>query len=323
MDIDECRRSSVTSEISEVGGGFSWKSILGILCTLMTSILFTGLNVISKVIYNTSNITAFEMAYLRCLTTIVGNTIYAQFVNVDVLSIPKTCYKTLLKRIFCATSGFIFGFLALKLMTYSEYMSISYVYPMLTQITAYLLLREKLTIYDIISCITSFSGVIIIALNYKSGSSSENSTLWVFSVPLIAAVSWALGDVYQRKIKDRIHYVASPVYQCLGGCIGCSILALITDSKNNIFTHYDIRIFLLVFAAGVFGSLGTMFYALSFQYEKAGRLAVFNYLIVPYALLIDYFYFKIDLGWYNVLGGLLIISGSSVITFLKGFGYIG
>jgi drug/metabolite transporter (DMT)-like permease len=304
-------------------GGFSWKSILGILSILASSILFTGLNTISKVIYNSSNITAFEMAYLRCLTTIIANGLYAQYLKLDILAVSKHVAGTLFYRVIFATFGFVFGFLGLKLMSFSEYTSVSYVYPMLTQIAAYLIIKEKLTIYDGISCVLSFGGVLIIASHYNGGSNKEAESLWVFAAPLTAAAFWALGDVYQRKIKAQIHYVVCPIYLCIGGCIGCSVLVLLYNSETNHYTSYSLKIVALIIVAGLFGTAGTVFSALAFQYEKAGRLVIFNYLSVPYALLVDYFYFKIDLNFYNLLGAFLIVAGSATITFLKGFGLIG
>lgn len=324
MDIDECRRSSTASDVSMPGMGFSWRSIVGILCILTSSVLFTGLNVTSKVIYNSTTISAFEMSYLRCFVTIVANGLYASYLRLDMLAVSKHVAETLFYRVIFATCGFIFGFWGLRLMTFSEYTSVSYVYPMLTQVAAYILIREKLTIYDAVSCVMSFVGVIIIASHYTSNDPTKGATsIWVFSAPLIAAAFWALGDVYQRKIKSQIHYVICPMYLCVGGCIACALLAFLNNSQNNTYTHYDWKIVALVITAGLFGTVGTIFSTLAFQYEKAGRLVIFNYLSVPYALLIDYFYFEIDLSYYDVLGAFLIISGSGTITFLKGFGFIG
>jgi len=322
MDIDECRRLTTASDISVGGTGFSWKSILGILAVLGSSIVFTGLNTFSKIVFNSSNITAFEMAYLRCLTNFIANGLYAQYLRLDMLAIPKRVAGTLFYRVIFSIFGFIFGFLGLKLMTFSEYTCVSYVYPMLTQIAAYLIINEKLTIYDGVSCVLNFAGVVIIAIHYEGGSNKEAESLWVFAVPLIAATFWALGDVYQRKIKTQIHYVVSPIYICIGGCIGCSMLVLLVNSETNTHTNYNLRIIMLIIMVGIFGALGTVLVTLAFQYEKAGRLAIFTYLSVPYSLLVDYFYFKIDLNLYNLLGASLIVFGSATITFLRGFGFI-
>lgn len=148
------------------------------------------------------------MAYLRCFTTIIANVTYRKYLGLDILAISKHVAGTLFYRVGFATFGFIFGFLGLRLMNFSECTSVSYVYPMLAQITVYLLIREKLTIYDALSCLLSFAGVLVIASHYSGRSGKEAESLWIFAVPLIAATFWALGDVYRRKIKTQIHYIS-------------------------------------------------------------------------------------------------------------------
>jgi len=321
--MEKRRTSSIQSDNSVPGGGFSVESLLGICYMLIACIFWVALNITSKFLYLTTTITPYEVVYFRCMIPILISLVYCLVYKIDPLKIPEVAARPLFLRCVNALFGFALGFLALKLMSYSKYMSLAYVYPMLTQIAAYFMIHEKLTIYDILSCISSFCGVIIISTHYNP-SSNKNTVepRWAFIVPLGAAVFWALGDVYQRKIKSHIHAIVSPIYQYLISGSFLVGVAFISDSIKQEHTHYGVREFVLLFLVGAFGVAGTGFYALAFQKEKAGRLSALNYLSVPYALLSDYFIFHEVINWYNILGAFLIISGSCTITILKGFGFI-
>ncbi len=315
------RCSSADSE-QDMGNQFSWRSVLGIVCMLTAATLWAGLNVASKVLYNTTNITAFEVIYFRCFVPIVFTIVYAQMKNVDVLRVPTKAGRDLFYRVVLAIFGFCLGFCSLKIMSYSKYMTLVYVYPILTQFCAYFIIGERLTVFDVVNCVSSFAGVLIVAGHYRSESRKADSHTsepeWSFVLPLIAALFWALGDVYQRKIKGYIHHLVSPIYQYLGTCMVCGWIAFGMNMYRNSVTEYEPMTVLLLVLIGVFGLAGTAFYSFAFQLEKAGRLSALNYISVPYAVLVDHFYFHEHVDVYIIVGATLIISGSCAITVLKG-----
>ncbi len=319
LDKADSRR---TSSVDSSSGGFSWRSVVGILCMNIGVVFWAGLNIVAKIVYNSSNISAFEFAYFRCMFAILISFVYVKAAGVDVFSIPLRASRALLLRVVYAMFGFAIGFWALKLMSYSKYVSLSYIYPIITQVAAYFLIGERLTVYDALSCVGSFFGVIVIETHSNSRSASSDEPSWAFILPIITACFWALGDVYQRKLRNDVHFAVSPMYQYFGGSVLCALLGLVNTSHENVYTVYTPHVYLLLFICAALGTAGTVMYAIAFQLEKAGRLSPYGYLSIPYALVVGYFYFHDDVNGYNVLGAFLIMIGSCAIAVLKGFGVI-
>ncbi len=317
--IEAARRGSST----DAGAGFSLRSVVGILCMNAAILFWVGLNVATKVLYNTSNISAFEFSYFRCSLGLLMSYVYAKWKGIDVLAIPRVAGRDLFIRSSTAMFGFALGFWSLQLMSYSKFVSLTYVYPMITQIASYFILGERLTVYDFLGCAGSFLGVLIIETHSQKSSSTSNSEpAWAFIVPLVTAVFWAMGDVFQRKIRQHVHYVVSPMYQYLSGSILCAALGFVSTSYRGTYTIYTPRVFALLLLTAALGTAGTVMYAIAFQLEKAGRLSPIGYLTILYALVVGYFYFHDDLNVYSVVGAMLIMCGSFTIAVLKGCGFI-
>ncbi len=311
-----------TDSLRTSSSGFSWRSMVGIMCMNLGVIFWAAMSIVAKVVCNTSNISGFEFAYFRCMFAILISFVYVKITGVDVLNIPLRASGALFLRVTHAMLGFATGFWALKIMSYSKYVSLSYIYPLITQIGAYFILGERLSVYDGISCVGSFFGVVVIETNSNSRSANSDEPSWAFILPLLTAYFWGMGDVYQRKLSGDIHFVVSPMYQYLGGSVLCAMLGMANTSYKNVYTEYTPRVCLLLFVCAALGAAGTLMYAVAFQLEKAGRLSPYDYLSIPYALIVGYFYFHDDVNGYNILGAFLIMIGSCAIAVLKGFGVI-
>jgi drug/metabolite transporter (DMT)-like permease len=61
---------------------------------------------------------------------------------------------------------------------------------------------------------------------------------------------------------------------------------------------------------------------LAFRYEKAGRVAPFLYLQILFCCLADIVLFGTRLGYWQVMGGLVILTTNFTIAMLKAVNYI-
>jgi len=123
---------------------------------------FAMCNFIAKLIALHCGMQSFEIVMLFSSGSAILNAIYGRITNNSILYVPSTSYKYLLMR--C-----VFGVLGLNFYTQSFIVmniSIAYVIlstlPIGTSIAASIILKERLSKYDIIGSIFAFIGVILI-----------------------------------------------------------------------------------------------------------------------------------------------------------------
>eukprot|EP00826_Nyctotherus_ovalis_P053742 TRINITY_DN7010_c0_g1_i13.p1 TRINITY_DN7010_c0_g1~~TRINITY_DN7010_c0_g1_i13.p1 ORF type:complete len:338 (-),score=48.25 TRINITY_DN7010_c0_g1_i13:154-1167(-) len=320
-----CKESLGSCGEERGGSSFGWRTVMGILYCAVACCFFSCMNGFSKHLYNTSNITTWEIVYWRSLALVLCNLLTAQFSGSTVFAIPKKISKALLWRVITGFIGMAFLFLQTKVMSFSKATSIFFIYPGFTMIFAYLIMNEKITRYDIISCILSFCGVIVIVFD-PNGSKKINETeveaVWAPIVPFLASIFCALGDVFTRVLGSDIHPALPPAYFGIGGCICAPVLIQLNYYLRNAITNYNSEIILCLFLIGASGFLGQLLLTKAFQLEKAGRIAVISYLQMVNACVIDITVFHIPLRGLQYFGIFLVLVSGGGLMVLKGFDII-
>ena len=77
--------------------------------------------------------------------------------------VPPHLRCLLFARCFFGTASFTLLFISLKYVTYSTSILLSSLYPIFTAVGAWLLMNEKLTIFDILALFLSLTGVTFFA----------------------------------------------------------------------------------------------------------------------------------------------------------------
>jgi len=283
------------------------------------------MNGIVKHLYNTSNITSWEIVYWRSLGLVVYNVITAQLSGSSTLAIPRNLSWTLLWRILSGIVGMTFLFLQTKVMSFSKATAIFFIYPGFAMFFAYLIMNERITRYDIISSLISFCGVIVIVFDPndpKKINDSEIEAVWAPLVPIIASIFCSLTDVYTRALGSDVHPATPPAYFGLGNCLASPLLIQLNYYLRNAMTNYTLDIVLCLFLLGLAGFIGQLLLTKAFQLEKAGRIGVISYLQLVNACLIDITLFKIPIRGLQLFGIFLIIASGGGLMVLKGFDII-
>ena len=299
---------------------FQWKSVLGMVSCILACEFFSCMNGFCKQLYNTSNVTAWEIIYWRSLALVIFNAIIAQVDGSSMLVVPKKLGWSLFWKVLSGIVCVIFMFYQTKVMSFSKSTAIYFVYPAFTMLFAYLIMNEQITRYDVISCAVSFIGVIVIVFDpngSKKINDVEEEPIWAPIIPILGAAFCAVTDVYTRVLGTDVHCTVSPGYFGLGGLFIFGI-ALGDFSSTNTTTHYNTETIINLFVVSISGFVSQILLTIAFQFEKAGRIAILSYLQVVNACLIDIFIFKIPITVLQYFGIILIVSSGGGLMILKG-----
>ncbi len=210
--------------------------------------------------------------------------------------------------------GFSLFYAAFPFMGLAEVTTIFFSAPLMTALLASLLLKETIGLHRIGALVVGFAGVII-AMN----PTGETFT-WVAILPLICALSYALGQILARHIGDRDTTLTMGLYTLVPAAplilvMGWSLNQLVELGPE--FHHLrwafpsealtDIpRLTLL----GCTGMAGYLLISRAYQVANASFVAPFDYTYLPIAVMLGY------LLWDEVppaatwIGmGLIILSG--------------
>ena len=103
-------------------------------------------------------------------------------------------------------------------------------------------MKESLTIFDILSVFTGFSGILLINFNpwekpdlsenkHKENQKKEYLIGTMFA--LIGALGAGFAAIVMRYMKEGIHYSISPFWFASGCCFFSSIVFTITELQSN------------------------------------------------------------------------------------------
>ena len=236
------------------------KQILGILCALGASITWPAFYFVTKQIYIMTNISYFDMVYFRCLIPFLLTLIYIVFTGVGMFAIPRDVSSNVFIRVMCWTTCAILNFVSMKIMSLTKYIVIISTAPMLTSLTGYLMINEKLSIYDIVSCISSFCGVVLINTNPNSDKSNPivaNEPWWAFMSPLASAISASIGDILHRRFCAKINQFILQMWMYISTCVVVAVLSFALHSAGDLnFPSFNATGILALFLMGGIGILG-------------------------------------------------------------------
>ncbi len=311
LEVANPRRKSSSAQTSP----------LGVLYMGISSLAFVMMNIFMKLMYHHSDISPFEAVYLRGSFMVVFNLIYGGTLGVDILAIPKKIAPSLWVRTFFGTIGIIMNFIAFDILPLSIANSLFYLYPLITSLGGYILLKERMSKLEIVGLFTSFAGVLCIvtygpASTGKSGT-SEATPVYYYIPPLISSVTATAVYLITRKMGLDVHYLVNPTWFGVVQSITVTPLILIYRTIKGFTMSMHPVCMLYTFMMCIGGWLAQIFMNKSLQIEKAGRVAAVGYIQIPLLFFCDVFFFKENIGWQEVLGSILIIMFSFLTGLLR------
>lgn len=319
----------------------------GLIFMFISCIFKSTFSVLSKIVLiMNKQITSFHLLvaktyFMFILTFILGIPLFHMKSNLipNKSSIMKVIARSCLSVV--SISILIF---AVNEMSISDVFTVYYSYPAIVIILSFFLLREKVSLLDILCLFACFVGVILIIkpefflflihakrnqearplmeiinptntthhptgkikplLNHQTAHEVNHN--FIFGLVFIAALIKAVEDILIRSIKNAIQPEIFPFFYSLFGIILYPISLALFNLSLSDFNHVALTEWLLIFFIGLCSFLMQYFMAKALQNESVGRVSMVNYLQVAFMFLSDLFIFHKEMQVLDVTGTLII-----------------
>lgn len=302
---------------------------------LIISQFFNSLMVVSTKVLETNpdastHIKPLQILFVRMFITYAGTLIY-MFLNKATVEYapfgdPKV-RKWLLFRGSCGFFGVFGMYYALMYLSISDAVLITFLSPSLTILLAWLILRERITYWEVLGSTVSFLGVfLIIRPPFLFGDSfadnGDNDSVVESSNPkqrLIASLIALWGSLCSsavyiiiRFIGKRAHAIINVAYFSLTTLIISSIGLVCIPSMKFEIPHTKLE-WILFINLGISGFISQLLLTLGIQKERAGRGSLVEYTKLIYSLFWDVSLYN---HWPSIWSwsGMFVIVGSTIFA---------
>lgn len=280
------------------------------------------------------NIKPLQILLVRMFITYIGCLIYMRVYR-D--SIPDVYFgaaevrKWLCMRGVCGFLGVFGSYFSLMYLSISDSVLISFLSPSMTIVLAWIVLRERINRYEIMSCVLSLSGVVLIvkptflfgnsqSLNSNDPHSSVESKnpedrLIATMVALVGTIGMSSVYIIIRFIGKKAHAIMAVSYFSLITLI-ISILGIAFIPSMKLQLPSTLKEWVLFFNLGFMGFFFQLLLTMGIQRERAGRGSLIQYTQLIYALMWDIILFNHLPSIWSICG-MVIIVGSTLYAINK------
>ncbi len=224
-------------------------------------------------------------------------------------------------RGFLGSNAMILLYYAVQQMPLADATVIMFSNPVFTSLLAWIFLKERCTILDVVFTMFTFTGVILIArppFLFGAELSGIEGDYTNHIKGTVAAFTGAIGAactmVILRKIGKSVHYYLSVWYYAVLGLIECVIVLFILDEWTIPFCGWDRW---MLMAIGLLGIAGQTFLTKALQIEKAGPVALMRTMDVVLAFILQFLFLNRKPTWWSLGGALCVICSTSGVAVRK------
>ncbi|KAM6348082.1 solute carrier family 35 member G1 [Alca torda] len=284
---------------------------LGLFYTVLSAFLFSVASLFLKKIEDVHSV---EVSAFRCvfqMAFVLPGLIYYKTGFLG----PKGKRIFLFFRGFLGSSAMILLYYAFQVMPLADATVITFSSPVFTSLLAWIFLKEKYSIWDLLFTIFAITGVVLIARppflfgsNVTGIEGSYTDHLKGTIAAITSTVSAASTFVILRKVGKSVHYFLSIWYYAVIGLIGCVIALFVMNEWRLPYCGKD-RVFLILI--GLLGLGGQIFLTKALQIEKAGPVAIMKTMDVVFAFILQILFLNHLPTWWTVGGALCVVASSS------------
>ncbi|XP_074855649.1 solute carrier family 35 member G1 [Carettochelys insculpta] len=284
---------------------------LGLFYTLLSAFLFSVAALFLKKIEDVHSV---EISAFRCvfqMTFVLPGLIYYKTGFLG----PKGKRVFLFVRGFLGSGAMILLYYAFQVMPLADATVITFSSPVFTSLFAWIFLKEKYSLWDLLFTLFTITGVILIARppflfgsNIKGIEGSYTNHLKGTIAAVTSAVSSATTFVILRKMGKSVHYFLSVWYYAVIGLIECIVTLFVINEWTLPYCGTD-RFLLILIALLGFG--GQIFLTKALQIEKAGPVAIMKTMDVVFAFILQILFLSHIPTWWTVGGALCVLASSS------------
>ncbi|XP_062859439.1 solute carrier family 35 member G1 [Trichomycterus rosablanca] len=290
---------------------------LGLLYTLLASVFFSVAALLVKKI---DGIHAVEISAIRCFFQMLFVIPVMIYYRTGFLG-PRGMRVCLFLRGFLGSNAMILLYYAVLQMPLADATVITFSNPVFTSLLAWIFLKERCTIWDLVFTVFTLTGVVLIArppflFGGELDAEEENpgGRFKGAAAAFGSAVAAACTIVILRRMGKNVHYYLSVWYYAVLGFVECVAVLFIMDEWALPDCGWD-RWKLM--AIGVLGIGGQTFLTKALQIEKAGPVALMRTTDVMLAFILQFLFLGRQPTWWSLGGALCVISSTSGVALRK------
>jgi drug/metabolite transporter (DMT)-like permease len=217
----------------------------------------------------------------------------------------------LLRRGLWGVGGLSSYFLAISMISLSDATSLTFANVPMTAVLAYFFLKEPYTIFDLLTAVMAFAGVILITQPVSIFGAQDTSAppipLWLLAVICGGAFCMSMAYIMIRQIGPTEDPLIVTLYFGVIGLIVVPILAAFSQGFGDV-SKWTTEVFLYEFVIGLSGWLGQLLLNRGVALSPAGPATVMRYADVVFSLVFQSFVIQRSPGALKLLGTFLIMS---------------
>ncbi|KAL2302961.1 hypothetical protein Nmel_010415, partial [Mimus melanotis] len=284
---------------------------LGLFYTILSAFLFSVASLLLKIIEDVHSV---EVSAFRCvfqMAFVLPGLIYYKTGFLG----PKGKRIFLFFRGVLGSTAMILLYYAFQVMPLADATVITFTSPVFTSLLAWIFLKEKYSLWDLLFTLFAVTGVILIArppflfgsrVSGLEGSYSDHLKGTIAAVA--STLSAASTIVILRKVGKSVHYFLSIWYYAVIGLVGCVIALFVLNEWRLPHCGRD-RVFLILI--GLLGLGGQIFLTKALQIEKAGPVSIMRTMDVVFAFILQVLFLNHLPTWWTVGGALCVVASSS------------
>lgn len=266
---------------------------------MLATLFFAGMNVMVKLL---PRIPVYEVIFFRSWITLLMSAVVIKRANISFLGNNR---KLLLLRGLFGFFGLLLYFTTVKNMPLASAVTIQYLSPIFSTILAIYILKQPMQSIKWLFYIIAFAGVILV----KGFDARVDTLMLLLGIGSAIFSGLAYNVIGKLKGQDdpRVIVMYFPLVT----------IPLIIVPTIMFWETPTAMEWLYLIGMGVTTQLAQLYMTWAFQAENIGKVAIFQYLGMVYALLLGYFLFDES---FNLLSftGMMLLVGGVVLSVLYG-----
>lgn len=282
---------------------------LGISLRILSGVLFTGMVICVKAVSEAAPLG--QIVFFRSLFALIPLVIFLMVRHEFPSGLRTTRPVGHLVRSFFGTAAMFASFASMALLPLAEAVLLAQLAPVLTAITAVVVLSERLTKWRVMGLAFGLAGVVVLVWPDIGGGTADARRLLGIGLGLLTALLTAFALIMVRSLTRTESPGAIAFYFVVASMTG----GILTLPWGWVFP--DLQTLVLLVLAGLFGGFAHIAMTLSFSFTQASRLAPFEYVALLWPVLADLLIFKLPLGTSFLFAVPLVLMGAVIAALEK------
>jgi len=299
---------------------------LGLILMALSALLFSIMSLCAKIV--NKKYPFFQSVLILSIVQMLGSYIGCNLARISSWGYPQQYLEMVCRGTFGALAITLY-FSGLTYLTLGDNTAIFFTTPAFITIIAWILLGDKLTVFDSLISLFSILGVLLVSKpqflfirdsnndssdNNDNSNDNHNNNSIYFLLPLIGAFMAAFAYVMIRDIGKEIHYL---IHRFYFGVVSTAISAcslFIFKIQDPVLPEslFDWIIYGFI---GISAFLGQYLLHQGIQHCTSGSGTLLRNLDVVFSFIFGMIFFGEIPGWNSILGSLMIVGSNLMMGF--------